>query len=109
MAEERIGTEPTEPAQSAEEKTSNVRYEPLEKSLPGFGVMARGGVAIPRRMVFEEGRLVDVTGKPMEGGHVERGGGALGRTTAEGFVNLPISQGEFERLSSKTREILAQA
>lgn len=53
-------------------------------------------------------RLLDATGTPIED-PVEQRLGELGRTTAEGFVNLPISQGEFERLSSKTKEILAEA
>jgi len=56
----------------------------------------------------EVGRLLDATGKPMEG-HGEWHGGALSRGTTEGFVNLTINQGEFDRLSIKTREILAEA
>lgn len=103
MAEEKVGREPSEPVQSAEDKTSSIRYEPWPEGR--FSAReVRGG-----RIVLEgvEGQLVDVAGRPIEG-HGEWHG-AVGRTTAEGFVNLPISQGEFERLSSKTREVLAEA
>ena len=55
----------------------------------------------------EVGRLLDATGTPIEG-LVEQRLGTLGRTTPEGF-NLTINQGEFDRLSTKTREILAEA
>jgi hypothetical protein len=58
--------------------------------------------------VKEVGRLLDATGTPIEG-LVEQRLGALDRTTPEGFINLTINQGEFDRLSIKTREILAEA
>jgi len=56
----------------------------------------------------EVSQLLDSAGKPMEGHWVMRGR-EVGRTTPEGFVNLTINQGEFDRLTTKTREILAEA
>lgn len=56
----------------------------------------------------ELNRLVDATGKPIER-HEEWRGGALGHATPEGFVNFTISRGEFDRLSTKTREVLTEA
>lgn len=61
-----------------------------------------------RSAYVEAGHLVDVTGQPLES-NVEWRSGALGRATPEGFVNLTISRGEFDRLSIKTTEILTVA
>jgi hypothetical protein len=66
-----------------------------------------GGISAAIEAV-EAGRLVDVTGQPLES-NVEWRGGVLGHATPEGFVNLTISRGEFDRLSTKTREILTEA
>ncbi len=96
----------TATAKAGEVLEANARQAGLMRLAVEAG--RRAYVDAERIAAQEAGRLVDVTGKPLES-NVEWRGGALGQTAPEGFVNLPISQGEFERLSSKTREILTEA
>jgi hypothetical protein len=67
-----------------------------------------------KRAYFEESRrstlsrILDATGNPLEN-NLEWDTGIRGLSMPEEFVRLTISQGEFDRLSSKTREILTEA
>jgi hypothetical protein len=136
MAEEKIGREATETDQSPkatesynstpEKAGEYYDYEPASVTAGEYyeatreraaelydTATAKAGEVVARirreeRIASEVSRLLDVTGKPIEG-HVEWRSGALGHATPEGFVNLTINRGEFDRLSTKTREILAEA